>query len=182
MKPADTIDQTEVTVAESDDLSATFVFGKTDPFAGQSLADKNVFAPPFDRAVAAHLADLAVGIVQWLFNPRGKSALRCVPMAHRRYLIERLVGTFLIILAAENIEAHLLLHPGAGRRDAPFPPSSFGACVSGVRCSAGLMAGCSAARIRVSKTKPTACRARPRRSIRTARRCRNGLPEVARFH
>jgi hypothetical protein len=107
-KPAAAIDETDVDVAEADDVVAGLKLGDADEFAGQRLADEDEFAFPHDLAGAANTTDLVIRIVPGVFRanrhgaPRGRVALR------GQLLPERFVRTLFIVMPAESIETCLL--------------------------------------------------------------------------
>src|SRR5208282_5034233 len=116
MEDAAAIDEAEVVAAEARDLVSVFEFGEANQFARERLADEDEFAPPFDFAGGADPARLVVGVIPGLVDPLGHGAWgRCVELGRGR-LAQRLVGTFLVVMAAELVEARLLFARVGGRR------------------------------------------------------------------
>ncbi len=54
METAGFVDQPEVAVREAHEVAAALMLGEPDRLAGERLADEDMLATPFDRAVGAH--------------------------------------------------------------------------------------------------------------------------------
>lgn len=109
------VDDAEVDVAEANDVKALVELGDADDLSGQRLADEEMAAAPLDLAVGADAADLMVGVVPGVFEPVREGPRRGRPVIGRRGLVQRLVRPLIVVVAAEGVEAGLLLGQ-AGRR------------------------------------------------------------------
>ena len=57
------IDHPEVAMIEARDVSAALGFGEAYELTCERLTDKHLFATPLDHAIAAHAANLMIGVV-----------------------------------------------------------------------------------------------------------------------
>lgn len=64
------VDQSKVAARKAHEMATAFVFGEPDRLAGHRLADEDVFAAPFDRAVGRHTPTLMIGVVTGLVDAR----------------------------------------------------------------------------------------------------------------
>src|SRR4051812_184089 len=109
-------DEAKGSIEEADDVAAGIVLGKADEFASERLANEHVLAAPFDDAVGTHTADLMIGVVPGIIEAARHRAGRRAPELDGCHLVERLVRPLLVEVAAEGVEATLLLDGGACRR------------------------------------------------------------------
>lgn len=99
-------------MAEARDMSAALGFGKAYELTCECLTDEHLLATPLDHAIAAHAANLMIGVVPRIYQARRQSTNRRLPMCSRRRLLERLMRALLVVVTAEAVEPPLLL----GRR------------------------------------------------------------------
>jgi hypothetical protein len=152
------MDKPEVVTAKGHDMVAVVGLSEADEFADLSLADEGELAPPLDFAARAHPSHLMVGVV-----PPGLGVAPAWPRRGRveigrRPLGDRFMRPLLVVVAAERVEARLLL-PGVGGRS-PRGPLFDG--VDEMRLDAKL-----------EPTRPKAASSRLPAS-RTGRHCRSG--------
>ena len=91
------------------------LLGDADRLASQRFTDKQVFAAPLDLARWTHNPRLVVGVAPGRLGARRQAASRRMPMFCRCRLAKRFVRTLVIIMAAEPVEANLLI-ARCGRR------------------------------------------------------------------
>ncbi len=110
------IDDPEVDVGETNDPVAAVGLGDADGFALQRFADEDQVAAPLDGPVGAHPAHGVPGIVPGLVQAFGVRPQRGPVERRRRLLAKRLVGTVVVEVLAEAVEAGLLPARARGRR------------------------------------------------------------------
>src|SRR5215471_17301459 len=114
-KPAGTIEQADVAVAEAHDVVLGFELGDADELTDQRFADEDLAAFPLDCAGRPHPTDLMMGIVPWLLDTIRHGALRGRIDLVRRPLPQRLMRTLFVVVAAEGIKTDLLRASVGGR-------------------------------------------------------------------
>src|SRR5262245_1443013 len=110
-------DEADIQVAETDDMVAGLAFCNAEQFIQQPLTDEDVLASPFDLAGAADASNLMLGVIPRVLRPAWHGAVRGGVEFGRRSLAKCFVRTFLIVMAAEQIKACLLLGCIRRRRD-----------------------------------------------------------------
>src|SRR5713101_4580263 len=110
------INGAKLDVGEVDTPIAALGLSDADGLAAESLADEDVLATPLDLAIVADAADGEFGSVGRLIDPIGIAARRGVVVARGGLLTQGFVGPIVVEVAAEAIEARLLLVKRGGRR------------------------------------------------------------------
>src|SRR5262245_49430228 len=102
------IEQTDLTVAKTDEMVAGFELGQTNELAGERLADEDAMTSPFDLAVRVDPTNLVIFVITRLRPLRYCSIRRRIEFAGHT-LAQRLMRPFLVVMVAEHIKARLLL-------------------------------------------------------------------------
>ena len=110
------IEEAQVAAAEAHDMVSVLELGQPDELAHQRLADERELAPPLDVAFVAHPPHLMKSVVPGILEALRHGAGRGLVDFGRRPLGKRLVRALLVIVAAEFVEASLLLLGVGGRR------------------------------------------------------------------
>jgi hypothetical protein len=103
------IDDAHVAPAEAHDMSVVVALGDAYQLADERLADEGEVATSFDFAAGAHPPHLVLCVAPLVLEPLRHAARRRRIDLGRRLLAERLVRTLLVVMAAEGVEARLLL-------------------------------------------------------------------------
>src|SRR5260370_3805524 len=110
------IDEAQGDIGEADQPVTVGALADGDGFAGDRFGDEEQRALPFDLAARSHAPDLLVrtiiDIADRLDERPGRRAIELGRLA----LAQRLVRSLMVELAAEGIEAALLVGSGGGRR------------------------------------------------------------------